>query len=204
MFGMFSRMTFSWKTVGALAGGSGVLGGFQQRTVWCGGNDGQGQELRGTPPLGQALRGTPPPGRSDNPWFNFQVGPPRQQDIRQQNPVAGRSASLTELSRGGLGKMRHLEIRDLWLQREVAHGQVKVFKTPGTENPADLMTKILSWGGIFDSFGFHEFGGVWGPQWGARSERRVEFVRASYAVWGFLARILEKSNKSGNAWRAPD
>ena len=40
--------------------------------------------------------------------------------------------------------MRHLEIRDLWLQKEVVDGKVIVVKTPGVENPADLMTKVLS------------------------------------------------------------
>ena len=50
--------------------------------------------------------------------------------------------------------MRHLEIRDLWLQKEVAEGKVKVFKTPGSENPADLMTKILSWGEIVARLSF--------------------------------------------------
>eukprot|EP00973_Karenia_brevis_P007032 954604-Karenia_brevis.AAC.1 len=40
--------------------------------------------------------------------------------------------------------MRHLEIRDLWLQKEVADGKLLVEKVPGEENPADLMTKILS------------------------------------------------------------
>ena len=44
--------------------------------------------------------------------------------------------------------MRLSEIRDLWLQKEVAEGKFKVLKTPGSENPADLMTKILSWGEI--------------------------------------------------------
>ena len=39
--------------------------------------------------------------------------------------------------------MRHLEIRDLWLQREVREGRVIVEKIPGVENPAALMTKIL-------------------------------------------------------------
>ena len=69
------------------------------------------------------------------------------------------SAAKSFISRRGLRKMRHLEIRDLWLQKEVATGKVKVFKTPGTENPADLMTKILSLGENVDSFGFCEFGG---------------------------------------------
>eukprot|EP00973_Karenia_brevis_P073823 10261528-Karenia_brevis.AAC.1 len=39
--------------------------------------------------------------------------------------------------------MRHLEIRDLWLQKEVYDGKLMVHKVPGEENPADLMTKIL-------------------------------------------------------------
>eukprot|EP00973_Karenia_brevis_P015925 2177891-Karenia_brevis.AAC.1 len=39
--------------------------------------------------------------------------------------------------------MRHLEIRDLWLQKEVYDGKLVVHKIPGEENPADLMTKIL-------------------------------------------------------------
>ena len=39
--------------------------------------------------------------------------------------------------------MRHLEIRDLWLQREVGLGKVVVLKIEGPKNPADLMTKYL-------------------------------------------------------------
>eukprot|EP00973_Karenia_brevis_P091115 12405909-Karenia_brevis.AAC.1 len=40
--------------------------------------------------------------------------------------------------------MRHLELRDLWLQKEVSDGKLVVEKAPGVENPADLMTKVLS------------------------------------------------------------
>ena len=54
------------------------------------------------------------------------------------------SAAKSFVSRRGLGKMRHVEIRDLWLQKEVREGKVEVSKIPGEENPADLMTKILS------------------------------------------------------------
>ena len=39
--------------------------------------------------------------------------------------------------------MRHLEIRDLWLQKEVVDGKLEVSKIAGDRNPADLMTKIL-------------------------------------------------------------
>jgi hypothetical protein len=53
------------------------------------------------------------------------------------------SAAKSFVSRRGLGKMRHIEIRDLWLQKEVMKGLVKVVKIPGDHNPADLMTKFL-------------------------------------------------------------
>ena len=54
------------------------------------------------------------------------------------------SAAKSFVNRRGLGKMRHLEIRDLWLQDEVAKGNVVVEKVEGAQNPADLMTKILN------------------------------------------------------------
>ena len=53
------------------------------------------------------------------------------------------SAAKSFVSRTGLGRMKHLEIRDLWLQREVGLGKVLVNKVLGTRNPADLMTKYL-------------------------------------------------------------
>ena len=54
------------------------------------------------------------------------------------------SAAKSFVNRRGLGKMRHLEIRDLWLQKEVADGKLEVSKIAGSKNPADLMTKILT------------------------------------------------------------
>ena len=54
------------------------------------------------------------------------------------------NAAKSFVCRRGLGKMKHLEIRDLWLQKEVADGLLEVVKVRGDENPADLMTKILS------------------------------------------------------------
>jgi hypothetical protein len=53
------------------------------------------------------------------------------------------SAAKSSVCRRGLGRMRHLEIRDLWLQKEVSEGRVEVSKIRGDENPADLMTKML-------------------------------------------------------------
>ena len=43
------------------------------------------------------------------------------------------SAAKSFISRRGLGKMKHLEIRDLWLQRDVGLGKVTVKKWPARE-----------------------------------------------------------------------
>ena len=52
-------------------------------------------------------------------------------------------AAKSFVSRRGLGKMRHLEIRDLWLQKGVGDGKVIVMKVEGPKNPIDLMTKYV-------------------------------------------------------------
>ena len=44
-------------------------------------------------------------------------------------------------SRTGLGKVRHLEVRFLWLQEVVKSGRIDIRKIPGVSNPADVMTK---------------------------------------------------------------
>ena len=44
--------------------------------------------------------------------------------------------------------MRHLAIRDLWLQKEIREGRLETIKVLGTQNPADFMTKALSLGDI--------------------------------------------------------
>ena len=54
------------------------------------------------------------------------------------------SAAKGFVSRRGLGRMRHIEARDLWLQEEVRKGKVVVEKVRCEENPADLMTKFLT------------------------------------------------------------
>ena len=64
------------------------------------------------------------------------------------------SAAKSFVNRRGLGKMRHLEIRDLWLQKEVSDGLLEVSKVPGELNPADLMTKILTFGEVVDRLGW--------------------------------------------------
>ena len=53
------------------------------------------------------------------------------------------SAAKAIASRKGLGKVRHLEVRHLWLQQAVRENKVILRKVEGAKNPSDLMTKGL-------------------------------------------------------------
>ena len=53
-------------------------------------------------------------------------------------------AARSFVNRRRLGRMRHIEVRELWLQEEVRNGKVVVRRVSGEENPADLMTKFLT------------------------------------------------------------
>ena len=53
------------------------------------------------------------------------------------------AAAKSFISRRGSGRMRHVEFRDLWIQKEVGEGKVCVSKVAGTRNPADVGTKFL-------------------------------------------------------------
>ena len=43
----------------------------------------------------------------------------------------------------GLGRMRHLEVKDLWMQELVRNGRLKVTKIRGDKNPSNILTKFL-------------------------------------------------------------
>ena len=51
------------------------------------------------------------------------------------------SAAKSIASRRGCGKVRHLEVRELWLQDRVAKGELQVKKVRGEDNLADILTK---------------------------------------------------------------
>ena len=53
------------------------------------------------------------------------------------------SAAKGFSSRRGLGRMRHLEVKDLWLQEAVCRGRLRLCRIRGEENPADIFTKYL-------------------------------------------------------------
>ena len=46
-------------------------------------------------------------------------------------------------SRGGLGKVRHLEVRHIWVQELIQEKKIKLIKVNGKTNPADVLTKPI-------------------------------------------------------------
>ena len=53
------------------------------------------------------------------------------------------TAAIGIVKRKGLGRVRHLAVADLWVQRKQADGTIAYLRVPGTENSSDLMTKGL-------------------------------------------------------------
>jgi hypothetical protein len=60
--------------------------------------------------------------------------------ILYSDASAGRSLAF----RKGLGKVRHIETKYLWVQDLIKDGRLKLLKVKGTVNPADIGTKHLS------------------------------------------------------------
>ena len=54
------------------------------------------------------------------------------------------SAAKSFASRRGVGKLRHIDLKELWLQEAVKQGKVRLKKVHGETNPADLLTKYLN------------------------------------------------------------
>ena len=51
------------------------------------------------------------------------------------------SAAKGIANRRGLGKVRHIELSELWVQDQIAKGQITVYKIDGSENSSDSLTK---------------------------------------------------------------
>ena len=68
----------------------------------------------------------------------------RDWDIKVQLRVSSdSSAAKGTASRLGLGKLRHVDTRYLWLQERIYCGHLKIQKIPGTANPSDVLTKTI-------------------------------------------------------------
>ena len=53
------------------------------------------------------------------------------------------TAAIGIANRRGLGKVRHIEVCQLWLQNKVRSGDIKVTKVGTNENLADALTKYV-------------------------------------------------------------
>ena len=51
------------------------------------------------------------------------------------------SAAKSITSRKGAGRVRHIEVRELWVQERVARGELKIVRVKGEDNVADGLTK---------------------------------------------------------------
>ena len=54
---------------------------------------------------------------------------------------ADASAAIGIAQRRGVGKVRRIEVRQLWLQDRVSRGDTRIRKVDGNQNPADALTK---------------------------------------------------------------
>ena len=54
------------------------------------------------------------------------------------------NAAIGIATRTGLGRVRHIEVCQLWLREGVRQGIIKVFKVPTNHKIADSMTKHVS------------------------------------------------------------
>ena len=51
------------------------------------------------------------------------------------------SAAKGIASRRGLGKVRHMEAQTMWIQQRIRNNDLDLYKVPGENNPADILTK---------------------------------------------------------------
>ena len=75
------------------------------------------------------------------------------------------AAAIGIAMRRGVGKVRHIEVHQLWLQDRISRGDIRVEKVKGVLNPADALTKYLagpaleqhcSWTNLVSLAGRHE------------------------------------------------
>ena len=67
---------------------------------------------------------------------DFGVNEPVSTSIRSDS-----SAAISVAQRKGFGKVRHIEVNQLWLQERVAKREITMVKVPGTTNAADHLAE---------------------------------------------------------------
>ena len=64
------------------------------------------------------------------------------------------SAAIGIASRRGTGKVRHIEVNQLWLQDKVMRNDIELAKVRTDQNPADALTKYVDWDAINKHMGY--------------------------------------------------
>ena len=93
------------------------------------------------------------------------------------------SAAKGFASKRGVGKVRHMEVKWLWLQEDVRRGRVKVSKVLGTQNPADVLTKFMRRADIVDRLGRMNLEARWVETKRSSAEVGVESVQRKRQWW---------------------
>ena len=66
-------------------------------------------------------------------------------DLRFETTVEVYSSAAKSIaSRIGVGKVRHIHTKLLWIQEAVRDGRIKLTKISGGRNPADVLSKPMS------------------------------------------------------------
>ena len=60
------------------------------------------------------------------------------------------TAAIGSAKRMGVGKIRHLELRELWIQEQVAQRKLQVEKIHSSENDAEILTKQVKGQQLFE------------------------------------------------------
>ena len=84
------------------------------------------------------------------------------------------SAALAVASRLGPGKLKHIDLRQLWIQQEIKSGTIAVVKTPSAENCADVLTKFMK-----DTTLFHKLVACLGINLPESDEKKVTGMSSS-------------------------
>ena len=58
------------------------------------------------------------------------------------------SAAVGIASRRGTGKVRHIEVSQLWLHDKVMRSEIELVKIRTDQKPADTLTKYVDWENI--------------------------------------------------------
>ena len=65
--------------------------------------------------------------------------------IEKIQVITDASAAMGIASRRGIGKVRHIEVSQLWLQDKVMRNEIELVKIRTDQIPADALTKHVEW-----------------------------------------------------------